>query len=815
MITINSNGRFCIPDEDVFIGFAGDNLNVKREFFLEGVTDPTTIYRMYLLFDDGTSNFFLLDKELMETGTKLIWDIESDQIFKSGIVILQIKGTNNQGKIFHTCQTSLVVQKSIEFSESYNTIVNSEFLQHEEDLNDFLGKVNSIKAEAETLYEKIKDADIDSTPTENSDSPVASGGVYSSLKAKLDDTDNSVKSNNLVDSAVTSDKLSDNAVTSGKLSDNSVTSDKISDSAVTSTKIADGAVSRGKLGYEAVSDSHQIAGGVIKGYTAQYDRGHIAEKTITAYNLADNAVATEKIVDNAVTSGKIMDRAVGFEKLDKDTMIDTSSNSSMAYALASDSHIPTTGFVKVINEGTLEKLENKLDDTDNSVKNNNIVDKAVTTDKIDTKAITADKIAEGAVWTEHIKNSSVTGDKIEALSISKSHLATDLQEEILSKLDISICSYGTDLADCTDKNKIYYFPVGLTTLNGTKLDTIGAGDYVGFIKRVNSGWLFISSGEGNRKNNAVIGTGGTIEVIADTEPVENSTNYITSGAVAKVVSDLKADVKNLSEKTPSVLTVKKDGTGDFSTLKEAVDYSRSHSDLTIQVYEGTYDLIEEFGEEYFTNLSGTSQRRGLQIGNGVHLIFSSGSKVVCHYQGNNETVKTCFSPFNYIQGTKGFTLENLTLEASNVRYAIHDEAGSSTLNMYRNTYKNCKITIDNSNNEVWKKHKCIGGGLGLQGEIIIENCSFTDMYNVGSKVSTVSYHNAVSEGAKSRIIVTGCYFSDNATFSLAYYGNSTEITEAYVNNCSMTYEPYVTAESSAYTIENVKLIMWNNEIRNL
>ena len=242
MITINSNGRFCIPDEDVFIGFAGDNLNVKREFFLEGVTDPTTIYRMYLLFDDGTSNFFLLDKELMETGTKLIWDIESDQIFKSGIVILQIKGTNNQGKIFHTCQTSLVVQKSIEFSESYNTIVNSEFLQHEEDLNDFLGKVNSIKAEAETLYEKIKDADIDSTPTENSDSPVASGGVYSSLKAKLDDTDNSVKSNNLVDGAVTS------------------------------TKIADGAVSRGKLGYEAVSDSHQIASGVIKGYTAQYDR---------------------------------------------------------------------------------------------------------------------------------------------------------------------------------------------------------------------------------------------------------------------------------------------------------------------------------------------------------------------------------------------------------------------------------------------------------------------------------------------------------------------------------------------------------------
>ena len=135
--------------------------------------------------------------------------------------------------------------------------------------------------------------------------------------------------------------------------------------------------------------------------------------------------------------------------------------------------------------------------------------------------------------------------------------------------------------------------------------------------------------------------------------------------------------------------------------------------------------------------------------------------------------------------------------------------------MYRNVYKNCKITIDNSNNEVWKHHQCIGGGLGLHGEIIIENCSFTDMYNVGAKVSTVSYHNAVTEGAKSRIIVTGCYFSANATFRLSYYGNSTEITEAYVSNCSMTYEPYVRAETSEYTTENVKLISWNNEIRNM
>ncbi len=259
MITINSKGRFCIPDEDVFIGFAGDNLTVKREFFLEGVTDSTAIYRMYLLFDDGTSNFFLLDKELMETGTKLIWNIESDHIFKSGIVILQIKGTNAEGKTFHTCQTSLVVQKSIEFSESYNTVVNSEFLQQEEKLNGFIEKANTIKKEAEELYEKIKEVNVDSVPTENSKKLVVSGGVHYALSTKLDDADNSVKEKN--------------------------------------------------------------------------------------------------IADNAVTSDKIINNSIGFEKLQADTMIDTSLNTGMAYAFAYDTHIPTTGFIKAVNEETKEELK--------------------------------------------------------------------------------------------------------------------------------------------------------------------------------------------------------------------------------------------------------------------------------------------------------------------------------------------------------------------------------------------------------------------------------------------------------------------------
>ena len=274
---------------------------------------------------------------------------------------------------------------------------------------------------------------------------------------------------------------------------------------------------------------------------------------------------------------------------------------------------------------------------------------------------------------------------------------------------------------------------------------------------------------------------------------------------------LKNTVNNIVDHT---IRVETDGTGDFATLKDAVEYSATHEDTTIIVGNGTYNLITEFGSSYFENMTTSNQRQGLQIGNGVHIIFSSGSKVTAHYTGDNDAVKTCFSPFNFIQGSKGFILENLTLEASNVRYAVHDEAGNTeTTNHYKNVYKNCNMTIDNSQNASWLHHQCIGGGLGLHGEIIIEDCIFTDLYNINYRVPAVSYHNSAGAEAKSRIVIKGCWFSKDATVRISWYGTSTAITEAIVHDNSVTVAPYANAEATSATVENVKLFAWNNEIR--
>ncbi len=155
MITIKRNGKFVIPEGESFIGYEGDNLNARKEFFVEQLTDVSLIYRMYLEFDDGTVNFFILQSEVGQGGTRLVWDITNDQIFKSGLVKLQIKGSNSSGTVFHSAVTTVIVSASIEFGESFGEKANSEFLRHEEYLNSLVALEQENRAAAESLLEQI------------------------------------------------------------------------------------------------------------------------------------------------------------------------------------------------------------------------------------------------------------------------------------------------------------------------------------------------------------------------------------------------------------------------------------------------------------------------------------------------------------------------------------------------------------------------------------------------------------------------------------------------------------------------------------
>ena len=259
-----------------------------------------------------------------------------------------------------------------------------------------------------------------------------------------------------------------------------------------------------------------------------------------------------------------------------------------------------------------------------------------------------------------------------------------------------------------------------------------------------------------------------------------------------------------------------DGT-HFKSLTKAIMNVQNHENVTIYVYEGTYDIISEIEEAYGTGFLDTNNYDGLALKNNVHIIFSSKAKVVCHYKGDRQYTLTTFSPFT-AGGNHGFILENLNIDVSRCRYCVHDERGLNT-DMYRNVYLNCNMKLDNSDNPQWNSTQCIGGGLGTNGEIIIKDSIFEGINTRGEyekENGVVTYHNSAADGAKSKIVMSGCYIKGKGTARFSYYGQSEEITEVLVTGNSFGSSIVSRAETSDGSSPNVNIsiIDFNNEIRN-
>lgn len=248
-------------------------------------------------------------------------------------------------------------------------------------------------------------------------------------------------------------------------------------------------------------------------------------------------------------------------------------------------------------------------------------------------------------------------------------------------------------------------------------------------------------------------------------------------------------------------------TREYTKLKDAIEAAEQYMDSVLYVDRGTYDLIEEFGADYFADYT-TAKGVGIVLKNRIHIIFDQGAKVVCDYTGNNADVKTYFSPFN--SGEYGFTLENAHVTSKNTRYTMHDERAGAPI-PYKNIYKRCTF-IHDSNNETWGAHQALGGGLGCWGDILIEDCYMS----ANNCEDVLTYHNAGYENHElteyaSNIVIRGCYI--DGTIRVNSTGYSKTITRAYVSGNSLSQKPK-SGKTTTDAEENVEMIAWNNAIRN-
>lgn len=257
----------------------------------------------------------------------------------------------------------------------------------------------------------------------------------------------------------------------------------------------------------------------------------------------------------------------------------------------------------------------------------------------------------------------------------------------------------------------------------------------------------------------------------------------------------------------------------LKTLKAGIEEATKYMNATLHVDAGTYNLVDEFGSAYFEGLTSADANSGLRLKNNVHVIFDANSKVICNYTGSNQYALSLFSPFN--GGEYGFILENLMLECSRCRYAIHDERNGGA-DAYSAKYKNCHIIFDNSQtNPYWSSGSCIGGGMGSNAVVEIENC-ILEMVN--NNTITGYYHQSndtQNPNHKFVFKLTGSYFVNGSFGVNITRTDATEDSIIMVTDNSFPTESGTDAQGfyTANFTQNeeaghYKYMAWGNEKRN-
>jgi hypothetical protein len=238
---------------------------------------------------------------------------------------------------------------------------------------------------------------------------------------------------------------------------------------------------------------------------------------------------------------------------------------------------------------------------------------------------------------------------------------------------------------------------------------------------------------------------------------------------------------------------------EITKLSDAVKYATSKGNIDLFVDPGEYDLVDELGESGMLN-----NKDGLYIGNGLKIYFADGAKILCHYKGTNEELLTNFSPF--VALGSDYALYNVNIEASNVRYCVHDDTyGKGT---YKHEYYNCVMSIDNRNNTAWGVHQAIGGGMGENGTIIIDGGIYDSIGIDTTDNGTITYHNATdNDKAFGSVYIKNVYFK-NGTCFVSSTGSSTLKSKFIVTNCSAKVAPHLNGTT------NFEMYSWNNEVRN-
>lgn len=113
MISIQ-DGKLIIPEDERFIGIAGDNAVNEIKFALYHYHQRNSTFTLYLRFDDGTVRSAALSSAQYSSDILLTWTVLREHLYSSGVVTAQIRITDSNGDITHTSCDYFFVDSALE-----------------------------------------------------------------------------------------------------------------------------------------------------------------------------------------------------------------------------------------------------------------------------------------------------------------------------------------------------------------------------------------------------------------------------------------------------------------------------------------------------------------------------------------------------------------------------------------------------------------------------------------------------------------------------------------------------------------------------
>ena len=287
---------------------------------------------------------------------------------------------------------------------------------------------------------------------------------------------------------------------------------------------------------------------------------------------------------------------------------------------------------------------------------------------------------------------------------------------------------------------------------------------------------------------------------------EKINNYIT-------IPNLKLDM--IKE---NIITVKKDGTGDFVKIVDAVNSindSSIYNQYEIHIYDGDYDILEELGGDVFLNTitSDKNENQGLNLPDFVHLFTNGTVKMrfeIDDEKCNEYNVRKC-STLNLNKTNK---IEGLEIIAKNCRYAVHDECGNANHNIYR-LIKNCRMIHKGvTNKSLWNSPAALGGGTGSGGRYDIVN-----LY-CEAPLKPFGYHNNANQGRNifniDGLITKSTTDELSYDVAFAYYKENSinDMNYVYAKNCILSKSMVVKQETQSVASDNVFTLYKFNVLEN-